>query len=90
VFPRCDLACTPCYHSREASETVRAAWAATEEGRTAAEPEVRAAQERLAARSSAMAHPDEDRLLPACVQHAVLDPLETRALTGLLPIHRRR
>jgi hypothetical protein len=71
-------------------ETVRAAWAATQEGRTAADPDVRAAQERLAACSYAMAHPDEDRLVPACVQHGVLDPGETKALTGLLPIHRRR
>jgi hypothetical protein len=51
---------------------------------------VRAAQERLAACSYAMAHPDQDRLVPACVQHAVLDPHETQALTGLLPIQRRR
>ena len=66
---------------------VREAWAATEQGRTAADPEIRAAQERLAACSYAMAHPDEDRLVPACVQHSVLDPAENRLLVKRLPMH---
>ena len=66
--------------------TVREAWAATQEGRTAADPEIRAAQERLAACSYAMAHPDEDRLVPACVQHSVLDPAENRLLARQLPM----
>jgi Domain of unknown function (DUF427) len=34
----------------------------------------------------AMAHPDEDRLVPACVQHAVLDPGENALLRRLLPV----
>jgi len=71
------------------AETTRAAWAASEAGETAAEPEVRAAQERLAACSYAMAHPDEDRIVPACVQHAVLDPEENRRLIRVLPRHPR-
>ena len=67
-------------------ETVRAAWEATSQGRTASEPEVRAAQERLAACSYGMAHPDDDRVVPACVQHAVLDEQENLALArGLAP-----
>lgn len=66
------------------ARTVRAAWAATGEGRTADDPRVRAAQERLAACAYAMAHPDSGRLVPACVQHAVLDEHENRALARLL------
>lgn len=58
------------------------AWEATEAGREAADPEVRAAQERLRACSYAMAHPREGRLVPACVQHAVLDPAENRRLAA--------
>jgi hypothetical protein len=77
-------------HAFMDGETVRAAWAAMQESRTAADADVRAAQERLAACSYAMAHPDQDRLVPACVQHAALDPRENRALAGLLPIQRRR
>jgi hypothetical protein len=74
-------------HAFMDGETVRAAWAATSAGRTAEDPEVRAAQERLAACSYAMAHPDDERLVPACVQHGVLDPEENRVLAGRLPLH---
>jgi hypothetical protein len=31
-----------------------------------------------------MAHPDEDLRVPACVQHAVLDPAENLRLVALL------
>jgi hypothetical protein len=71
-------------HAFMDADVTRAAWAATEAGETAAEPEVRAAQERLAACSYAMAHPDEGRLVPACVQHAVLDREENRRLIRVL------
>ena len=47
---------------------------------------MRAAQERLQTCSYAMAHPEEGRLVPACVQHAVLDPQESAALGRLLPM----
>ena len=33
-----------------------------------------------------MAHPDDDRLVPACVQHSVLDPVENIELAQLLPL----
>ena len=36
---------------------------------------IRATQERLQACSYAMAHPEDGTLVPACAQHAVLDPL---------------
>jgi hypothetical protein len=33
-----------------------------------------------------MAHPESDRVVPACVQHAVLDPVENLRLRQELPI----
>ncbi len=74
-------------HAFMDADVVKPAWDAMERGETAADPEVRAAQERLQACSYAMAHPDEDRLVPACVQHSVLDPQENLALRELLPMH---
>ncbi len=64
---------------------VQPAWEAMERGETADDPEVRAAQERLQACSYAMAHPEEDRIVPACVQHSVLDPVANVRLLQLLP-----
>ncbi|MGE3811177.1 MAG: radical SAM domain-containing protein [Candidatus Nanopelagicales bacterium] len=68
---------------------VRPAWEALERGEVATDPEVRGAQERLQACSYAMAHPDEQRTVPACVQHSVLDPGENLRLLELLPMHTR-
>ena len=45
-----------------------------------------ATQERLAACSYHMAHPDTGDLVPACAQHSVLDPLENLELARLLPL----
>jgi hypothetical protein len=36
-----------------------------------------------------MAHPEQDRVVPACVQHSVLDPAESQQLIELLPRLRR-
>lgn len=66
---------------------VRPAWEAIQRGEVASDPAVLAAQERLQSCSYAMAHPDNDRLVPACVQHAVLDPQENALLAGLLAPH---
>ena len=68
------------------ADVVRPAWEATKRGETADDPGVRAAQERLSACSYAMAHPDSDQLVPACVQHAVLDPEENATLRRQLPM----
>jgi hypothetical protein len=35
-----------------------------------------------------MAHPDSGTLVPACAQHAVLDPLENLRLQAELPLTR--
>jgi hypothetical protein len=73
-------------HAFMDADVVAPAWDALERGEVARDPAVRAAQERLQACSYAMAHPDQDRLVPACVQHAVLDPAENARLARLLPL----
>jgi hypothetical protein len=65
---------------------VAPAWELMRRGEASSDPRVRATQERLAACSYAMAHPEDDTLVPACVQHALLDPAENRELRRLLPI----
>ncbi|MDE3132845.1 MAG: radical SAM domain-containing protein [Acidobacteriota bacterium] len=77
-------------HAFMDAAVVRPAWEALERGEVADEPEVRADQERLQACSYAMAHPETGRLVPACVQHSVLDPVENIALRELLPLQGRR
>ncbi|CAN5213623.1 hypothetical protein BH24ACT23_BH24ACT23_05750 [soil metagenome] len=75
-------------HAFMDADVVKPAWAAIRRGETAKEPRVRAAQERLQACSYEMAHPDDDMLVPACVQHSVLDPGENVALERLLAVKR--
>ncbi|MBV8993641.1 MAG: hypothetical protein JO287_08050 [Pseudonocardiales bacterium] len=65
---------------------VAPAWELMKRGKKATEPRVLAAQERLAACHYAMAHPESGELVPACVQHCVLDPVENIELRRLLPI----
>lgn len=77
-------------HAFMDADVVAAAQRATAAGVPAEEPDVRAAQERLAACSYHMAHPDTGELVPACVQHSVLDPDENKRLAVLLPMPRRR
>jgi hypothetical protein len=73
-------------HAFMDTDVVRPAWDALERGETAEDPAIRAAQQRLQTCSYAMAHPDQDRVVPACVQHAVLDPQENARLKRLLPL----
>jgi hypothetical protein len=65
---------------------VKPAWELMQAGRTSDDSRIRATQERLAACHYAMAHPENGTLVPACVQHSVLDPAENRALRALLPV----
>jgi hypothetical protein len=65
---------------------VKPAWELMQQDRVSDDPTIRATQERLAACHYAMAHPETGALVPACVQHSVLDPAETHALRALLPI----
>ena len=72
------------------AEDVAPAWELMERGETSDDPVIRETQERLSACSYAMAHPETGRLVPACVQHSVLDPQENHALRVLLPLPQRR
>ncbi|WP_219420083.1 radical SAM protein [Pseudonocardia nigra] len=65
---------------------VAPAWDLVQRGITSDDPGVRATQERLAACHYAMAHPEDGTLVPACVQHGVLDPAENAQLKVLLPM----
>ncbi|WP_435059909.1 radical SAM domain-containing protein [Streptomyces sp. bgisy060] len=68
------------------ADVVAPAWELMRRGEQAEDPGLRETQERLAACHYAMAHPENGTVVPACVQHAVLDPAENAALRTLLPI----
>jgi hypothetical protein len=72
------------------AEDVAPAWDLLEQGLSSDDPRIVETQERLRACSYAMAHPETGRLVPACVQHSVLDPDENRALVTQLPLPRCR
>jgi hypothetical protein len=73
-------------HSFMDAADVAPAWAAMQRGEECTEPRLRATQERLRACFYTMAHPESGELVPACVQHAVLDPAENAQLRRLLPL----
>jgi hypothetical protein len=75
-------------HSFMDARDVTPAWELMQRGETSDDPQIRATQERLRACSYAMAHPETGTLVPACAQHAVLDPLENRELQALLAVTR--
>jgi hypothetical protein len=65
---------------------VKPAWDLMEKGITSANPKIRETQERLDGCMYAMSHPKTGRLVPACVQHSVLDSTENIALLKILPV----
>ncbi len=69
---------------------VQPAWELLQRGVMSEDPRILETQERLLACSYAMAHPESGVLVPACVQHGVLDPGENAELATLLPLPRRR
>ncbi len=73
-------------HSFMDAADVAPAWQAMQDGQVSDEPRIAETQQRLAACSYAMAHPETGELVPACVQHSVLDPAENVALRALLPL----
>jgi hypothetical protein len=73
-------------HSFMDAADVVPAWTASCAGEVSTDPRLRAAQERLAACVYTMAHPETGELVPACVQHSVLDPAQNVALRKLLPL----
>ena len=72
------------------AEDVKPAWEMLQRGETSDDPRIVETQERLQACFYAMAHPETGQIVPACVQHSVLDPAENAALVELLPLPRRR
>lgn len=76
-------------HSFIDAADVGPAWDLLQRGERSDDPKVLAAQERLEACTYAMGHPETGEIVPACVQHSVLDPVENRRLVELLPIRRR-
>ncbi|MEX0658003.1 MAG: hypothetical protein WD080_02620 [Egibacteraceae bacterium] len=72
-------------HSFIDAAEVGPAWALLQQGVVAEDPRVRAAQERLRACAYGMAHPELDQIVPACVQHSVLDAQGNAELIQLLP-----
>ena len=73
-------------HNFMDAAVVGPAWELMEKGVVANDPKLKETQERLRACTYAMSHPETGRLVPACVQHSVLDPGENFALKKLLPI----
>lgn len=73
-------------HSFMDAADVRPAWDAINAGTTSDDPRIAATQERLQACAYTMAHPETGELVPACVQHSVLDPGENTDLRRLLPL----
>ncbi len=73
-------------HSFMDASVVKPAWEAMQRGETLSDPALAEAAERLAACSYAMAHPETGELVPACVQHSVLDPVANIELRKQLPL----
>ena len=76
-------------HSFMDAAQVAPAWKLMQDGVESEDPQLKETQERLGACMYAMSHPDDGRLVPACVQHSVLDPIENVALRRLLPLSAR-
>ncbi|MCZ2838034.1 radical SAM protein [Modestobacter sp. VKM Ac-2985] len=73
-------------HSFMDAAQVGPAWELMQRGEQATDPQLRATQERLAACTYSMAHPETGELVPACAQHSVLDLAENAQLRTLLPL----
>ncbi|MDJ0396141.1 radical SAM domain-containing protein [Rhodococcus sp. G-MC3] len=68
------------------ADNVGPAWDMMKSGERASDPVLLETQQRLAACTYSMAHPETGELVPACVQHSVLDPGENQQLRRLLPL----
>lgn len=73
-------------HNFMDAEQVAPAWALMRQGVVSDDPLLRETQERLGSCVYAMSHPETGELVPACVQHSVLDPVENVELRRLLPL----
>jgi len=72
------------------ADDVSPAWELLEKGEMSEDPKVRETQERLQSCFYSMAHPETGRLVPACVQHSVLDVAENAKLAVELPLPKVR
>lgn len=72
------------------AQNVKPAWALLKQGVMSNDKDIRETQERLQSCFYAMAHPESNEIVPACVQHSVLDPQENEVLAQLLPLPQRR
>jgi hypothetical protein len=73
-------------HNFMDAEQVAPAWELMEKGIVSDDPLLKETQERLGSCMYAMSHPEDGRLVPACTQHSVLDPIENIGLRRLLPL----
>lgn len=73
-------------HSFMDAAAVQPAWDLMQQGITSDDPKIAETQERLGACMYTMSHPETGKLIPACVQHSVLDPGENAGLRKLLPL----
>ncbi len=73
-------------HSFMNASEVAPAWEAMQRGEAGADPAIVATQERLRACFYTMAHPETGQMVPACVQHSVLDQGENDTLRRLIPL----
>jgi len=73
-------------HNFMDAEQVKPAWQLMKQGVVADDPIIKETQERLGSCMYAMSHPETGEIVPACVQHSVLDPIENIGLRKLLPL----
>jgi hypothetical protein len=77
-------------HAFMDADDVKPAWDLLQKNEMSGDPRIRTTQERLQACAYGMAHPDSDLIVPACVQHSALDPLEIESLRKELPLRPRQ
>ncbi|WP_308468474.1 hypothetical protein [Rathayibacter soli] len=73
-------------HNFMDAAVVAPAWALMKQGVVSDDPALNETQERLGSCMYAMSHPETGELIPACVQHSVLDPVENVGLRRILPL----
>ena len=73
-------------HNFMDAAVVAPAWELMKKGVVSDDPALKETQERLGSCMYAMSHPETGELIPACVQHSVLDPVENVGLRRILPL----
>ena len=73
-------------HNFMDAEQVKPAWRLMQQSVVSDDPLIKETQERLGSCMYAMSHPETGEIVPACVQHSVLDPIENIGLRTLLPL----